>query len=47
MLLRTLQCNAHVAVNLLDREKTSKHGVKNKQFRAAMDNEYLTKVLAA
>lgn len=37
----------HLAVNLLGREKTSKHGIKNKQFRAAMDNEYLTKVLAA
>ena len=36
----------HVAVNLLGREKTSKHGIKNKQFRAAMDNEYLTLVLA-
>ncbi len=37
----------HVAVNLLGREKTSKRGIKNKQFRAAMDNEYLTKILAA
>jgi predicted transposase YbfD/YdcC len=36
----------HVAVNLLGRDSTSKHGIKNKQFRAAMDNEYLTKVLA-
>jgi len=34
-----------LAVNLLGREK-SKGGVKN-QFLAAMDNEYLTKVLAA
>ncbi len=36
-----------LAVNLLGREKTHKRGVKNKQFKAAMDNEYLTKVLAA
>lgn len=37
----------HIAVNLLGREKSSKLGVKNKQFRAAMDNDYLTKVLSA
>ncbi len=36
-----------LAVNLLGREKTHKRGVKNKQFLAAMDNEYLAKVLAA
>lgn len=36
-----------LAVNLLGCEKTHKRGVKNKQFLAAMDNEYLTKVLAA
>lgn len=36
-----------LAVNLLSREKSSKRGVKNKQFLAAMDNEYLSKVLAA
>jgi predicted transposase YbfD/YdcC len=36
-----------LAVNLLGREKSKKGGVKNKQFLAAMDNEYLTKVLAA
>ncbi len=36
-----------LAVNLLGREKSNKRGVKNKQFLAAMDNEYLTKVLAA
>ena len=29
------------------REKSNKRGVNNKQFLAAMDNEYLTKVLAA
>ena len=29
------------------REKSNKRGMKNKQFLAAMDNEYLTKVLAA
>jgi predicted transposase YbfD/YdcC len=36
-----------LSVNLLGREKSNKRGVKNKQFLAAMDNEYLTKVLAA
>ena len=36
-----------LAVNLLGREKSNKRGVKNKQFLAAMDNEYLSKVLAA
>lgn len=36
-----------LAVNLLGHEKSHKRGVKNKQFLAAMDNEYLTKVLAA
>lgn len=36
----------HIAVNLLSREKTKKFGVKNQQFLAAMDNEYLTKILA-
>ena len=36
-----------LAVNLLGREKSNKRGVKNKQFLAAMDNDYLTKVLAA
>jgi len=33
-----------LAVNLL--AERQKGGVKNKQFLAAMDNEYLTKVLA-
>lgn len=36
-----------LAVNLLGREKTHKRGVKNKQFKAAMDNDYLIKVLTA
>ena len=36
-----------LAVNLLGREKSNKRRMKNKQFLAAMDNEYLTKVLAA
>ncbi len=36
-----------LAVNLLGREKSNKRGVRNKQFLAAMDNEYLAKVLAA
>lgn len=37
----------HIAVNLLGKENTKKLGIKNKQFLAAMDNNYLTKVLAA
>jgi hypothetical protein len=32
-------------VNLLGKEKTKKLGIKNKQFLAAMDENYLTKVL--
>ena len=36
-----------LGVNLLGREKSNKRGVKNKQFLAAMDNEYLAKILAA
>jgi len=35
----------HIAVNLLGEEKSKKLGMKNKQFLAAMDNNYLTKVL--
>lgn len=35
-----------IALNLLGREKSVKVGVKNKQFRAAMDNDYLLKILA-
>ncbi len=34
-----------IALNLLGREKSLKLGVKNKQFRAAMDNDYLLKLL--
>ncbi|MEW5856307.1 MAG: ISAs1 family transposase [Cyanobacteriota bacterium] len=34
-----------IALNFLGREKSLKVGVKNKQFRAAMDNNYLLKVL--
>lgn len=35
----------HIAVNLLGQEKTKKLGMKNKQFLAAMDNNYLSKAL--
>ncbi|MEJ6486247.1 ISAs1 family transposase [Nostoc punctiforme UO1] len=35
-----------IAVNLLGKEKRVKRGIKNKQFLAAMDNNYLEKVLA-
>jgi predicted transposase YbfD/YdcC len=35
----------HIAVNLLSKEKSKKLGIKNKQFLAAMDDNYLAKVL--
>lgn len=35
-----------IAVNLLGKDKRVKRGIKNKQFLAAMDNNYLLKVLA-
>ncbi|WP_341528491.1 ISAs1 family transposase [Nostoc sp. UHCC 0302] len=35
-----------IAVNLLGKEKRMKVGIKNKGFLAAMDNEYLVRVLA-
>ncbi|MDY6900708.1 MAG: ISAs1 family transposase [Cyanobacteriota bacterium] len=35
----------HIAINLLGKEKSKKLGIKNKQFLAAMDDNYLTKVL--
>ncbi len=34
-----------IAVNLLGKEKRVKRGVKNKQFLAEMDNNYLARVL--
>jgi hypothetical protein len=33
-------------VNLLGKEKRVKVGVKNKQFLAAMDNQYLARLLS-
>jgi predicted transposase YbfD/YdcC len=35
-----------IAVNLLGQEKRLKRGIKNKQFLAAMDNDYLLRVLS-
>lgn len=35
----------HIAVNLLEKEKSKKFGIKNKQFLAAIDDNYLVKVL--
>jgi predicted transposase YbfD/YdcC len=35
-----------IAVNLLGKEKRVKRGIKNKQFLAAMDNNYLLSILA-
>lgn len=34
-----------IAINLLGQEKSKKMGIKNKQFLAAMDNNYLSQVL--
>ena len=36
----------HIAVSLLQQEKTAKMGVKNKRLKAGWDNTYLTKVLS-
>ncbi|WP_448265618.1 ISAs1 family transposase [Nostoc sp. DSM 114159] len=36
----------HIAVNLLTQEKRVKRGIKNKQFLAVMDNNYLLRILA-
>jgi predicted transposase YbfD/YdcC len=36
----------HIAVNLLGQEKRVKRGIKNKQFLAGLDNNYLERVLA-
>jgi len=37
----------HIALNLLKQEKTAKGGIHAKQFQAALNEEYLLKVLAA
>ena len=34
-----------IAINLLGQEKSQKIGIKNKQFLAAMDDNYLSQVL--
>jgi predicted transposase YbfD/YdcC len=35
-----------IAVNLLGKENPMKRGIKNKQFLAAIDNNYLERILA-
>ena len=44
--LQTFAVLPQIAVNLLTKEKRVKPGIKNKQFLAAMDNNYLTRILA-
>jgi len=36
----------HISLNLLNQEKTSKTGAKNKRLRDGWDDGYLTKILA-
>lgn len=36
----------HIALNLINQEKSTKRGAKGKRLKAAWDNNYLTKVLA-
>ncbi len=35
----------HFALNLLNQEKTAKGGLKRKRFKAALNDDYLLKVL--
>jgi hypothetical protein len=35
----------HMALSLLQQEKTTKIGLKAKRFKAALDTQYLTKIL--
>jgi hypothetical protein len=43
---QNLAVGRHMALNLLNREKTAKAGVKGKRLKAAWNDNYLAKVLA-
>ena len=42
---KILHFNRRLAINLLKQEKSSKQSLKMKRYRAAMDNNYLVKIL--
>ena len=35
-----------IALNLIKNEKTAEQGVKGKRFKAALDNQYLRKIIS-
>ncbi|WP_371264223.1 transposase [Nitrosomonas sp. Nm51] len=37
----------HIALNLIEKEKTSRVGVKIKQLKAGWSNDYLLKIIGA
>jgi len=43
-LLRNFAMIRHIALNLLKQEKTTKKSIPQKQFKAALNNNYLSKI---